>query len=294
MPAREETTVKALLGRLPLIRDLLSVRNATTLLANTQRNLLALAADEAVRGILATPKYRDTRRLNQYEAQVFSQSGEDGIIGEIFRRIGATDRRFVEIGVGDGLENNTAYLLAGGWRGVWLEGSAASVRDAREHFRRPVASGHLTIHLGLVTAETVGPTLATLGVTPEPDLLSVDVDRNTYYVWQALAELRPRAVVVEYNATVPPSDEWVVAYDAEKQWNGTNYFGASLKSYELLGSRLGYALVGCGLAGTNAFFVRDDLLGHHFLAPYTSENHYEPPRYWLARIRPGHRRCFAD
>jgi hypothetical protein len=29
----------------------------------------------------------------------------------------------------------------------------------------------------------------------------------------------------------------------------------------------------------NAFFVRNDLLGDHFTAPYTAENHYEPFRY---------------
>ena len=286
--------MKAFLRRLPLIRDYLLVRDAAATLVQGQRNLLAREAQEAVRQILATERFRDPRRLHAHEAQVFSQSGEDGIIGEIFRRIGPASRRFVEIGVGDGLENNTAYLLARGWSGSWLEGSARAVREARHHFRGPVAAGRLAILETMVTAEGVVPALESLGVPIEFDLLSVDVDRNTYYVWQALAAYRPRVVVVEYNSTIPPSDEWVVDYDASKLWNGTNYFGASLKSYELLGRRLGYVLVGCGLAGTNAFFVRDDLAGAHFLSPYTAEHHYEPPRYWLARVRHGHRRCFAD
>ncbi|MEO6056995.1 MAG: hypothetical protein ABIQ49_09165 [Gemmatimonadales bacterium] len=286
--------MKAFLQRLPVIRDLLAVRNAATAVALAHRDLLALAADTAVRDILATPKYRDARRLARYEAQVFSQSGEDGILGEIFRRIGSSDRRFVEIGVGNGLENNTTYLLAGGWRGVWLEGSALAVREARKHFQAPLSRGDLVIEETIVTAESVGPSLATAGVPTEFDLLSIDVDRNTYYVWEALAGYRPRVVVVEYNSTMPPSDEWVVAYAPEKLWNRSNHFGASLRSYEMLGRRLGYALVGCGLAGTNAFFVREELLAHHFLPPYTADNHYEPPRYWLARVRPGHRRCFTD
>ena len=94
---------------------------------------------------------------------------------------------------------------------------------------------------------------------------------------------------------MPPSDEWVVAYDPAKFWNGTNYFGASLKSYELLGRRLGYALVGCGLAGTNAFFVREDLLRPPFPRHRSPpRHHYEPPRYWLARVRPGHRPLLLD
>ncbi|MEP6689137.1 MAG: hypothetical protein ABJC36_12385 [Gemmatimonadales bacterium] len=282
------------LERLPLIRTLLASGNAAAASARWQRELLTLAADAATRDILAGARYQDARRLNRYEAQVFSQSGEDGIIGEIFRRIGSTDRRFVEIGVGDGLENNTSYLLARGWRGAWLEGNGAALADARRHFATPLQRGDLMIQETVVTAESAGATLTALGIPAELDLLSIDVDRNTWYIWKALGAWRPRVVVVEYNGTVPASDEWVVAYDPAKQWNGTNYFGASLKSYEVLARELGYALVGCGLAGMNAFFVREDLLGHHFLAPYTSENHHEPPRYWLARVRSGHRRCFSD
>ena len=42
---------------------------------------------------------------------MFSQGDEDGIIHEIFNRIGTANRRFLEIGAGDGLENNTAVYL---------------------------------------------------------------------------------------------------------------------------------------------------------------------------------------
>ena len=34
----------------------------------------------------------------------------------------------------------------------------------------------------------------------------------------------------------------------------------------------------------NSFFVRDDLLGDHFAAPYTAENHYEPQRFQYIKI----------
>ncbi len=62
-------------------------------------------------------------------------------------------------------------------------------------------------------------------------------------------------------------------------------FGASLKAYEQLGGKLGYKLVGCDFHGNNAFFVRDDLAGEHFAAPFTAENHYEPTRMSLAYAR---------
>ena len=44
------------------------------------------------------------------------------MITEVFRRISTTDRTFVEIGVGDGSENNTTALLSDGWRGWSVEG----------------------------------------------------------------------------------------------------------------------------------------------------------------------------
>lgn len=70
-------------------------------------------------------------------------------------------------------------------------------------------------------------------------------------------------------------------------WDGTNHMGCSLKALEHLGNEKGYRLVGCNYTGVTSFFVREDLLGDHFAAPYTSENHYEPPRYFV-RMPNGH------
>jgi len=92
-------------------------------------------------------------------------------------------------------------------------------------------------------------------------------------------------IVVEYNAAWPPSIDWKVDYDPSATFDGTLYFGASLKAFELLGRELGYSLVGCNLAGVNAFFVRSDLCGEHFLGPFSAENHFEPARYWLLKPR---------
>src|SRR5512135_8523 len=78
--------------------------------------------EQFIQNLLAQPRYADPKRLHRFEHQVYSQNGEDGAVAEIFRRIGTTDKFFVEIGVGDGLENNTVNLLSEGWRGVWVDG----------------------------------------------------------------------------------------------------------------------------------------------------------------------------
>lgn len=243
--------------------------------------------------LLRLPRYAEPARLNRFEHKVFSQNGEDGVIAEIFRRIGTTDRMFVEIGVGNGLECNTTYLLWKGWKGIWLDGDAQSLSAASVEFRDPIASGALKIFHAVVSGQNIADLLHRVGAPVEFDLLSIDIDRNTHFIWKALAHLKPRVVVVEYNSTIPPGDEFAVHDDPNAVWNGSLYFGASLKTFEKIGRELGYALVGCELVGANAFFVRQDLVADRFAAPFTAENHYEPPRYFLPR-QSGHPPRFGE
>ena len=243
--------------------------------------------------LLKSQRYSDPQRLARFEHQVYSQNGEDGILAEIFRRIGVSTRYFVEIGVGDGLENNTVHLLSRGWAGIWMEGSSKSAAVIRRELNRLIGSKKLTLIESFITRENVSSLLEHAGVPADIDLLSIDIDRNTFYIWEALADYKPRVVVVEYNAIMPPELDWKVQYRADQWYDGSLYFGASLKAFEILGGRLGYSLVGCDLCGVNAFFVRNDLTGNHFTAPFSAENHYEPPRYWLIRTA-GHPRGFGE
>ncbi|MFO1325279.1 MAG: hypothetical protein U1F15_14635 [Burkholderiales bacterium] len=263
-------------------------------LRKLEASIGAAGAEDAIRlldyELERNPRFADPRRLLRHGAQVCSQNGEDGMIGEIFRRIGTSTRVFAEVGVGDGNEGNTSFLLSQGWTGYWLDGDDAFLKTLRT---RPDLAGCVKTVVSHITRENVAALFARAGVPAEFDFLSVDIDHNTYYAWEGLRDYRPRVVVVEYNATIPPDVDWKVRYDPARTWDGTNNFGASLKAYEVLGRRLGYALVGCDFIGVNAFFVRDDLVADQFAAPFTAENHYEPPRYQLATRR-GHARAILD
>ena len=274
-------------NRLPVVKELLRI-NAQLVTANIAQ------INSFIRSELAnSPRYRDPRKLNHYEHQAFSQNGEDGIVAEIFRRIGTKDRFFVEFGVGNGIENNTVFLLMQNWRGAWIEGDAMCAAELQARFREPLSEGRLKFLHSFITAENIESLFKQLDIPEEFDLMSLDIDRNTYHVWKALRRFKPRVLVVEYNATFPADVEWVARYDAGKIWNNSCYYGASLKACERLGSELGYALVGCDFAGNNAFFVRQTEKLELFADPFTAENHYEPPRYWTCR-REAHYRCFDD
>ena len=247
------------------------------------RNLLDLQAMQYREHLLKTGKYSDPSCLNHYEYSIHAQCGEDGIIEEIFRRIGATNRYFVEFGVGNGLQNNTVSLLLKNWVGVWMEAEQGNAEIIRSKFSAMLTRHRLTFLQTFVTAESIESLFAEQGVPNEFDLLSIDIDGNDYWVWNAITKYQPRVIICEYNGRYGPHLQWVMQYDPTHAWNGSCYYGASLKSLELLGKSKGYMLVGCNLAGVNAFFIREDLVGELFVGPFTSEHLFEPQRTFLVR-----------
>lgn len=244
---------------------------------------LPLQCERALREILADERYADPRRLERHGRKVYSQNDEDGILEEIFRRIGTASRSFVEFGVADGRENNTLKLLLEGWHGLWIEARTAYCGKIRRSFGEQIDAGALELVQSMVTAENIDALIGGARVARggELDLLSIDIDGNDYHVLAAMRAVRPRVIVIEYNAKFPPPMDMVIRYDAGHAWDGTDYMGASLQALEGLGTRLGYRLVGTNVSGSNAFFVRADLAGDRFFAPASAVALYNPPRYWL-------------
>ncbi len=232
-------------------------------------------------------RYPPADNLTPYEYRVFSQNGEDGVIAEIVRRIGgAFPRTFVEFGGGNGLAGNTLVLAdVLGWKGMFIEPA--------EHDHARLTAKHRTSDRVQVIRSFVSPDninhLLTQGLgSEEIGVMSIDVDGNDYYIWEAIAR-KAVLVVIEYNGELP-LDQPLVQPLLSRPWDGTNYYGASLRALESLGARLGYRLVHTELTGTNAFFVREDLAGpfKEIVAPRRPTNHEllgltHPPR----AVRPG-------
>ena len=151
--------------------------------------------------LAVSERYADPRCLT-HGYRCTSQNDEDGIIDEIFRRIGTTNRQFVEFGVETGVENNTLALLLAGWSGLWIEADAAAVANIRVNLREPLDAERLRVVQAFVTAEIIEELLVRGAVPPEPDLLSIDIDGNDYWVWKAIDKVRPRVVMIEYNASL--------------------------------------------------------------------------------------------
>lgn len=223
-------------------------------------------AARRIRRELANPK-SPISDLLRYERKIYSQNGEDGILEAIFTLLGVTNRFFVEFGVRDGRQCNTAYLSRKKkWNGLMMDIDAG------------VSPSGIPIHKEFVNAENVEALFKKYSVPKQFDLLSIDIDGNDYWVWRAIQHFEPRVVAIEYNGSVPVEQAKTIPYDPNFRWPGTTYYGASLHALVKLARQKRYTLINCDSSGTNAFFVQDSLLQNRF-APQSMEQLYRRPNY---------------
>lgn len=186
--------------------------------------------------------------------QKYSQNDEDGVLDYIFSIIppGPEGRFFVEIGVGPpwqhtleecGLEANCRLLKEKGWHGLFL--------DAQSY---PDEYG---VKQERIDAINVNPILRKHGVPENMDLISIDVDGQDFWIWSNLVYF-PSVVVIEYNANLSVDESKVIPFNASYQWDGTKWFGASLRALNNLARSKGYVLTYAN--GVNGVFIKEDLV----------------------------------
>ena len=121
-------------------------------------NTLAIIERERyVKEILSDARYQIKSVWRNIGFKVYSQNDEDGIIQEIFIRIGQGPRTFVAFGVENGLENNTLKLLLKVEFGLWIDGSESNMyRKSMPNLTTsyPKAGCELKPHLSIATALT--------------------------------------------------------------------------------------------------------------------------------------------
>lgn len=258
-----------------LIAKLVHNKSSTHHQANTAQQLFLHY--ESVAGKI---DYRE--KLRAKECQVFSQNGEDGLLLYIFSQIGITNKIFVEFGVETGRECNLANLAINfGWHGLFMDGNQKNVTEARKHYHSigRFETNKINIQKCFVTKENINSSIINFGISGEIDVLSVDIDGNDYWIWEAIDCVNPRVVVVEYNASFGPTRSISVNYDPMFDRYGKHksgwYHGASLTALSKLAQQKGYQLVGADSNGCNAFFVRSDIV-KGALEEITAEDAFYP------------------
>lgn len=197
--------------------------------------------------------------LLQHGKKFYSQADEDGIVLEILRRIGLKSGTCVEIGCGNGLENNTLNLVLRGWPTVWIDAGSPAI-DAE------INSDLLYFQQAFVDVDVVSDIvrqgLAKLRCS-RVDVLSIDVDGNDGYLARALLQsgFSPSVIIIETNEIIPPPIRFAQLYDPKSVWDRTKNSGWSLQSLADLFSEFKYTCIACNReTGVNAFFISDRYL----------------------------------
>ena len=187
--------------------------------------------------------------LSKFKRTITSQNGEDGIIAEVFKRIGTKNELCVEFGSWDGkhLSNTWDLWNNNGWKAILIEGDKSKfseLSNSVKEYPRVTASNTFVE----IDGEDSLDSILTRHSAPERfDLLSVDIDGDDYYIFKSLKKFTPRVVVIEFNATIPPFTE-VVQEPGE-------FFGASALSILNLAHEKKYRIVTC--TETNCILVND-------------------------------------
>lgn len=201
----------------------------------------------------------DLRYPGTWEFSGFSQNGEDGILDVLRGQLTTTNRYFVEIGSSDGLQNNSAWLVFVEYlNGLMVEGDPALVeRIQRMVVNYSIGAECLQMFVSLDSIADLKARVFHL----DPDIFSLDIDGNDYYVAKGLidAGFRPRIFVVEYNAVFGPERSATIEYDAGFVYTAAHpshlYYGVSIAGWKAFFQRNGYRFVTVDRNGVNAFFA---------------------------------------
>ena len=245
-PARAQATLEEISARLDkLERVVTDLKQNIDLIPAIVRRLY-------LDGVALPPPYDLLSERFGY----LSQNEEDGLLLALFKRIGTTDRRFVEIGCGMNGGNSGFLVQECGWSGLMVDARSASIEKVSVRF-----TGHAVRTVKQrVTRENVNQTLEKFRFTGEIDLLSIDIDGMDYWVWEAVRACSPRVVAIEYNWLFGAEHAITIPYASEFDLGAIGnrgYRGASLAALAHLGRAKGYRLV--ATERVNAFFLRNDL-----------------------------------
>lgn len=221
----------------------------------------------------------DPSNPSTWEFSGFSQNGEDGVLDYLSRQLVNPNRYFVEIGTGDGIENNTAWFaIARKYSGVMIEGNPQKSR-----WNEIMIS---SINLGVecynlfVSLEST-KSMRELFLYKNPDIFSLDIDGNDYYIAESLLEygLRPKIFVVEYNSVYGPMQSLTIRYKDDFNFVEAHesqlYFGASIAGWKKFFLKYGYQFVTVDLNGVNAFFIDSSQFDHKFVNKIRGKEYQE-------------------
>ncbi|MBI9044554.1 MAG: hypothetical protein JEZ06_08715 [Anaerolineaceae bacterium] len=232
---------------------------------------------------LSNNTQRKVLRLNEYK--VYSQNGEDGLILFLLSKIENLSKTFIDIGCGGKTSNSLNLVLNYGYSGLYIDGDLESINETKMKLEKcnNISQNCVAFSNTWITKENVNKIIYDYKISnpnmDDLDLISIDVDGVDYWIFEALDLIKPKIVVIEYNAsfgkelsvTVPYDERFDAINHHPRKW----YHGASLMALKNIGKIKGYSLIGCDSNGVNAILLRDDVIPNDLSEINVEDAYYE-------------------
>jgi hypothetical protein len=155
--------------------------------ARVEARLEEIQRREAVPPKRRTERYADPTR---YANRIYGAGELDGVLLELFARLGSAQRTYVEIT--DGAPPTLGLILGRSlkWTGLVIDSDNTSARLLQTRFSE---APRTTVRVQSFSPSTIADLVTREGIPAEFDLLSLGC-RDAAGIWTALAALRPRAV----------------------------------------------------------------------------------------------------
>tara|TARA_B110000259_G_C13993539_1_gene393523 strand:+ start:866 stop:1525 length:660 start_codon:yes stop_codon:yes gene_type:complete len=188
----------------------------------------------------------------QYNYNIYSQNGEDGVIEELLNRLNITNGWVCEFGAWDGKHLSNTFNLVKNkqFKAIFIEGDNDKYNDLLKTVNEFSTIVPIKAYVDYNdTQHSLDNLLKNTDIPNDFDILSIDIDSFDYQIWKSVKAYKPKIVIIEINSSVKVNDS---------QWIHTQnrYQGTGFKPTYDLGIEKGYKFV---LHTGNMFFVREDL-----------------------------------
>jgi hypothetical protein len=186
-----------------------------------------------------------------YKKNIFSQYGEDGIIEEIFKRLGnVSDKRCCEFGAWNGkfLSNTCNLITNHNYEAILIEADKKRFDELNINFpdKKIIKINKFVNFSGENSLDNI---LENNNFNKDFDFLSIDIDGCDYWIFESLSKFSPKVICIEFNPLIPNK----VYFIQEKNMKINQ--GSSAKSIIDLGLKKNYFPIAS--TDCNLFFVHN-------------------------------------
>ena len=178
--------------------------------------------------------------FNKYKKNFYSESGEDGVLLELLKRIKLNKRELwcCEFGAWDGIRgSNTFHLVKNfNYNAVYIEGDSNRFKDLLETQKKykKIVAFNKYVSKKKNSFNSLHKILKKTKIPKNFEVLSIDIDSYDLEVWKSLIFYSPIIVIIEINSSIRPGSEQIHSkvHPGNSFTSTVNY--AKKKGYELV------------------------------------------------------------